>query len=405
MAGIGQSQCMGPVRQKDTRSHLTDPRKNQQVYPEGHHCCPGSSMKERALRIFSKLAESVDAVLLVNEEDPISDASFFYATGVTSGLFEHCPAILYPDGRVRIITSALEETSARTTSAEVVPYSNIGQRRELLKESLRGVRRLGINGPGITYRWCKEVQSVLPGVKLIDVAGAVSAARMVKDRQEIDTIREACQIASRVADQLPDVIELGMTESEAGAEIAYRMQRSGASSVSFDTIAAFGPNSAEPHYSPQDCRLKEGDTALFDFGCKVRRYCSDISRTFFAGAVDDRSRRMYEVVQEAQRRAIAAVRAGVKGEMVDAAARSYIDSTEFQGRFIHSTGHGLGINVHDGGRFAPNVDLTLVENMVMTVEPGVYLPGVGGVRIEDDVVITRNGCEQLTTARKDLRVI
>lgn len=362
-------------------------------------------MSDRTLRIFSQLDEHVDAILLVNGEDPMSDASFFYATGVTSGLFENCPAILYPDGRVRMITSTLEETSARGTSAEVLPYSNLEERRELLKESLRGVRTLGINGPGITYQWCKEVEDTIPGVKLVDVAKAASGTRMVKDRVEIDTIREACRIASQVADQLPDLITIGMTESEAGAEIAYRMQRAGASSVSFDTIAAFGPNSAEPHYSPQDRKLREGDIALFDFGCKVRRYCSDITRTFFAGRVDERSRRMYEVVLEAQRRAIATVRAGVKGSTVDAAARSYIDSTEFQGRFIHSTGHGLGINVHDGGRFAPNVDLTLEENMVMTVEPGVYLPGVGGVRIEDDVVVTRNGCELLTTARKDLRVI
>lgn len=362
-------------------------------------------MKDRALRIFSKLLEPVDAILLVNEEDPMSDASFFYATGAVSGLFEHCPAILFPDGKVRIITSALEETSARTTPAEVVPYANPHERRELLRSSLKGARRLGINGPGITYHWCKEVQAALPGVELVDVADAVSAARRVKDSREIEAIRDACRIASNVADAIPDFVSAGMKESEAGAEISYRMQKAGASSVSFETIAAFGPGSAEPHYSPQDRKLSDGMPALFDFGCKVRRYCSDITRTFIAGSVDERFRRMYEVVAEAQRRAIAVIRPGIKGTVVDAAARSYIDSTEFQGRFIHSTGHGLGLNVHDGGRFAPNVDLTLEENMVMTVEPGVYLPGIGGVRIEDDVVITRNGCEVLTTARKDLRVI
>ncbi len=362
-------------------------------------------MKDRALRIFSRLREPVDAVLLVNEEDPMSDASFFYATGAVSGLFEHCPAVLYPDGRVRIITSALEETSARITPAEVVPYANPNERKELLRSSLRGARRVGINGPGISYHWCSEVRSALPGVELVDVSEAVAAARRIKDRREIDAIRDACRIASRVADDIPDFVSAGMTESEAGAEIAYRMQRAGASSVSFETIAAFGPASAEPHYSPQDRKLEEGMPALFDFGCKVRRYCSDITRTFFAGRVDDNFRRMYEVVAEAQCRAIAAVRPGVKGTEVDAAARDYIDSTEFQGRFIHSTGHGLGLNVHDGGRFAPHVDLDVEEGMVMTVEPGVYLPGVGGVRIEDDVVVTRTGCELLTTAKKELRVI
>ena len=123
----------------------------------------------------------------------MSDASFFYATGAVSGLFEHCPAILFPDGNVRIITSALEETSARTTSAEVVPYSNPHERRELLRSSLKGAKRVGINGPGITYHWCKEVQAALPGVELVDVSDAVSSARRVKDGKEIEvrTVHQA----------------------------------------------------------------------------------------------------------------------------------------------------------------------------------------------------------------------
>jgi Xaa-Pro dipeptidase len=362
-------------------------------------------MKERTLRIFSKLAEPVDAVILVNEEEPMIDASFFYATGATAGMFEHCPTLLYPDGKVRIITSLLEETSARSTDAEVLPYSSPAEKTELLRSSLKGIRKLGINGSGITCHWAREIRNAAPGIELVDVGRAVSTARMVKDPKEIEAIRDACRIASQVADQIPDFLHLGMTENEGGAEIAYRMQRLGASGVSFDTIAAFGPGSAEPHYVPGGRRLEEGDVALFDFGCKVHRYCSDITRTFFASRVDDRFRRIYEVVLEAQRRAIEEVRAGANGRAVDGAARSYIDSTEFTGRLIHSTGHGLGLNVHDGGRLAPNIDLTLDENMVFTIEPGIYLPGIGGVRIEDDVLVTRNGCELLTSASKTMRVI
>lgn len=377
----------------------------QQFYRPRKLSGVGTIMTNRALRIFSKLTEPVDAILLVNEEEPIADASFFYATGAASGLFEHCPVILWPDGKMLLITSRLEETTARTTQAEVLPYATITERNALLAGSLKGVKRLGINGPGITYHWVKEIERNAPAAQLVDVEKAVAAARMVKDEEEVEAIRDACRIASRVGDQIPDLLSIGMTEYEAGAEIGYRMQKLGASSVSFETIAAFGPSSAEPHYSPGDRRLKPGDPALFDFGCKVRRYCSDITRTVFAGKVDDRFERMYEVVLEAQRRAIAEVRAGVKGTAVDAAARSYIDSTEFKGAFIHSTGHGLGLVVHDGGRLAPNIDLTLEENMIMTVEPGVYLPGVGGVRIEDDVRVTRSGCEVLTTAKKELRVI
>jgi Xaa-Pro aminopeptidase len=362
-------------------------------------------MTDRALRIFSKLTEPVDAILLVNEEEPITDASFFYATGASSGLFEHCPVILRPDGGMQLITSRLEETTARTTTAEVLPFATIAERNALLERSLKGVKRLGINGSGITYHWVKEIEKRAPSAQLVDVERAVAEARMIKDPQEVEAIRDACRIASRVGDQIPDFLRIGMTEYEAGAEIGYRMQRLGASSVSFETIAAFGPSSAEPHYSPGDRRLKSGDPALFDFGCKVRRYCSDITRTFFAEKVGERFERMYEVVLEAQRRGIAEVRAGARGTAVDAAARSYIDSTEFKGGLIHSTGHGLGLAVHDGGRLAPNVDLVLEANMIVTVEPGVYLPGVGGVRIEDDVRVTKDGCEVLTDARKDLRVV
>lgn len=362
-------------------------------------------MKDRALRIFSKLAEPVDAIMLVNDEEPIADASFFHATGAVSGLFENCPAFLYPDGGMKLITTRLEETSARSTAAEVLPYFTPAERAELMRSSLKGVTRLGINSSAITYHWVQEIKAAAPGIELVDAASALIAARLVKDRAEIEAMREACRIASRVADRIPDLVRVGMAEYEAAAEIGYHMQKLGASSVSFETIAAFGPPSAEPHHSPDGTRLKEGDAALFDFGCKVRRYCSDITRTFFAGRADERMMRMYEVVLEAQRLAIEAVRPGVLAKEVDAAARSYIDSTELKGALIHSTGHSLGINVHDGARLAPNSELTLEEGMVFTIEPGAYVPGAGGVRIEDDVVITRNGCELLTDAAKELRVI
>jgi Xaa-Pro dipeptidase len=362
-------------------------------------------MRERVLRIFSKLAEPVDAILLVNGEDPMTDASFFHATGVTSGLFEHCPAILYPDGKVRLISTRLEETSARTTDAEVVTYFDADERAELLRSSLKGVTRLGINGLGITYHWIKELEAAAPGAALVDVEKAVTAARLIKDAQEIETMRKACRIASRVADRIPELVSVGMSEYEAAAEIGYHMQKLGASSVAFETIASFGPAAAEPHHMPDDRKLKEDDPALFDFGCKVGRYCSDITRTYFAGRVDDRFQRMYEVVLEAQRRAIAAMRPGAAAWEVDAAARSYIDSTEFKGSLIHSTGHSLGINVHDGFRLAPNAELVLEEGMVFTIEPGVYIPGIGGIRIEDDAVVTSGGCELLTDAAKELKVI
>lgn len=362
-------------------------------------------MKERALRIFSHLTDEVDAILLMNAEEPNSDAAFFYATGAASGLFEECPAIIWPDGRVQLITSRLEETSARRTEAEVLVFSTGAEKTAILKDLLKGVKKLGFNGSGMMYNSLKQVERAVPDLVLMDIGKAISAARMVKDEKEIGAIREACRIASRVGDEIPDFLRVGMKEFEAAAEIGYRMQKRGATSVSFETIAAFGPASAEPHYSPGESELVPGQAALFDFGCKYNKYCSDVTRTFFFGSASARQKRMYEVVLEAQRRGLEAIRAGVKAVDVDAAARNYIDSTEFKGRFIHSLGHGLGLAVHDGGRFAPGVDIVLKENMIMTVEPGVYVPGEGGVRIEDDVRITRDGYEMLTDASKELRVV
>lgn len=362
-------------------------------------------MKERAQRIFSRLTEPVDAILLINAEEPLQDAAFYYATGLTAGLFEECPAILWPDGRVQLITSRLEETTARTSRADVAVFATMAERDALLSEALKGVGRLGVNGPGITYANVKAAQRAAPEARVVDVGKAIQAARIVKDEREVEAIRQACRIASRVADDIPALLTDGVTETEVGAEIGYRMQKLGATSVSFETIAAFGPGSAEPHYLPGQRRLLAGEPALFDFGCKYDRYCSDITRTFFRGPVPERFERIYQVVLEAQQKALDTIRAGVAGRDVDAAARSHIDRSGFPGGLIHSTGHALGLSVHDGGRMAPNSDLVLEENMIMTVEPGIYLPGVGGVRIEDDVRVTKDGYEMLTSADKRLRVV
>jgi Xaa-Pro dipeptidase len=362
-------------------------------------------MKARAQRIFSRLVEPVDAILLMNSEEPLLDASFFYATGLKGGLFEECPAILWPDGRVQLITSRLEETSARTSSAEVTVFSNKAERDALLADALKGVQDLGFNAAGIIHSNVGAVKRAAPHARLVDVGDAIKAARLVKDAGEIDAIRRACIIASKVADEIPSILREGISESEMGAELAYQMQKLGATSVSFETISAFGPGSAEPHYLPGDRKLRPGEPALFDFGCKYDRYCSDITRTYFLGSVPKKFERVYQVVLEAQQKALEVIRAGVKGSDVDAAARDHIESSGFPGGLIHSTGHGLGLAVHDGGRMAPNDSLVLEENMIMTVEPGIYIPGEGGVRIEDDVRVTKDGYEMLTSADKRLKAV
>ena len=361
-------------------------------------------MKERVLRIFQNVSEKVDAIVLANDIEPNLDMSFYYATGVESGLFEQCAVVLWPDGRSQLFTSFLEETSALASGSEVKVYKKSAERDKMLESSLKGVERVGISGAGLTYRMMQEMRK-WTDAEVVDIWRAVEAARMIKDEVEMENLRTACSIASKVGERLPSILKSGMTEVEAAAEINYLMQRNGASAPSFATNASFGPSSAEPHHSPGGERLKAGDTVLFDYGALFRRYGSDVTRTFFFGKASKKQRRMYEVVLEAQLAGIEAIHAGANGKDVDAAAREIIDASEFKGLFIHSLGHGIGLSVHDGGRMAPDLDLTLKENMVLTVEPGVYLRGEGGVRIEDDIRVTRKGCEVLSSAPKELMVV
>ncbi|MGD0056782.1 MAG: Xaa-Pro peptidase family protein [Methanomassiliicoccales archaeon] len=362
-------------------------------------------MKQRVKRIFSSLTENVDAVILMNGEEPNVDLSFLHVTGYESGLFEGCAAILWPDGKSDVISSALEESCAVGGDSRVIVYAKLAQRGQLLREALKGVKGLGINGSGLSVSNLEEIKRAAPGVEIVDVSVVIEKTRLVKDDSEVELVRNACKIASEVAHDIPDFLEVGMKEYEAAAELSYGMQKKGASSPSFDTISSFGRNSADPHHSPNDTVLKNCEFALFDFGAKYRRYCSDITRTFVASKVKKQQKDMYGIVLEAQAAGLANIRAGVNGRDVDAAARSIIDRSKSTGTMPHSLGHSLGLSVHDGGRMAPGVDLPLEKNMILTVEPGIYIPGYGGVRIEDVVRVKENGCEVLTSASKELTVI
>jgi len=326
-------------------------------------------------------------------------------TGLESGVFEGCAALLWPDGSLDLVVSELEETTASHAEAEVSVFKTREQREEVLTELTKGVGTIGLNGAGLIYRNLLAISGLLPNARQMDVHQAIENARLIKDQMELERIREACRIASRVADAIPLFLREGMKEYEAAAEIACRMQRMGASSPSFTTLAAFGSHSAEPHYMGGEGTLRSGDPALLDFGALYHKYASDITRTFFAGEVSERWERVYEVVMEAREAALREMRTGADAELVDASARRVIDATEFKGRFIHSLGHGIGLSVHDGGRLSPRAEMQLKENMVLTVEPGIYLPGEGGIRIEDDVRITHDGYELLTDASRDLRVV
>jgi Xaa-Pro dipeptidase len=223
----------------------------------------------------------------------------------------------------------------------------------------------------------------------------------VKDADEIEKVRAACHLTSAVAEAIPSMLKESMTESELAAEIAYAIHRRGGS-VAFGTIVCFGVNGAEPHYSPGDVKLRRGDLILIDFGSQLRGYCSDITRMYMFGRATRAQNAMFDVVARAQAVGVEQARAGVSGRDVHRRVREVVEASEFAGRFIHGTGHSIGLDVHDGPGLSEASTITLASGMVMTVEPGVYVPGVGGVRIEDTVLVTGNGPEILTPATKEL---
>ncbi len=357
-------------------------------------------MATRERRIFSQLEGKADAIVLANATDPSLDLTFFYATGITSGLFEGCFAIVTPR-RVEVLSSELEELSARQAGVRTTIFENRKERDRLLSRRLKGFRRIGVNAQELTVSNYKLIRKCAKGARLVDVSDRLAAARRVKDEEEITKIKRACDIASKTAVKIPELVEAGMSETMAAAEVNYQMMRYGASGPAFATNASYGPATAEPHYVPGTRKLRRGQLALFDFGATHRRYVSDVTRTFVSGRPGGRQRRLYEVVLEAQEAALDTIRDGVRGRRVDSAARRVIDSTEFKGKFIHSTGHGIGLSVHDPGIISSQRDMVLKENMVLTVEPGAYIKGFGGVRIEDDVLVTKNGCKVLTKAPKE----
>jgi Xaa-Pro dipeptidase len=357
-------------------------------------------MPTKEKKIFSALKTDVDAVVLMNGTEPNLDNSFFYATGITNGLFEQNIAIIKPRA-VEVLTSRLEELSAKQAGIRTATFSTEKELKGLAKARFKGMKRIGINSEGLTHSNFRFIKKCAEGARLVDVSQAIRQARMIKDAEEIYRIAKACRIASKVADLIPKFVHEGDLETEAAAEVNYRMMKLGAEAPSFGTNASWGPSTAEPHYVPGSKRLKRGQLALFDFGASYKRYGSDITRTYVCGSPNARQKRMYEVVLDAQLAAIDKVHAGARGKKVDAAARTIIDRSEFKGLFIHSTGHGLGISVHDPGGISSQKDMPLREGMVVTIEPGVYLKGFGGVRIEDDVLVTKSGCRILTTASKE----
>lgn len=247
-------------------------------------------------------------------------------------------------------------------------------------------------------------KTALAGFKLKPVESELAAKRAIKTDEEIGYIRTAQQIAEGALKRAMSRVKPGITERELMADINYEMIIGGAEKYSFETIVAFGANSARPHHHPTDKKLDRNDLILVDMGAKYNGYCSDMSRTFGLGAPDGRLVEIYSIVKEAQEYAIKNIKAGMTCHDADALAREYITSNGYGENFGHSLGHGVGVEIHEFPRLGSNSESVLQPNMVVTIEPGIYVSGLGGVRIEDMLVIGANGATNLTSYDKKFSI-
>lgn len=266
------------------------------------------------------------------------------------------------------------------------------------------VGRLGFEAAGVTYRSWRELDQA-GFAELVPLADDVERLRWAKDTQEIELIERAQEVTDRAFQRITARLAPGMTEREAAFELDLAMREDGAERIGFDSIVAFGESAAEPHHHPTDRELRRGDLVKLDFGCVVEGYHSDMTRTVAFGEPDAKLRDVYQLVLRAHLAGIDAVRAGVAGGEADEAARAVIREAGHGDRFGHSLGHGVGLEVHEGPALRDGGEDILPEGTVVTVEPGVYLPGSGGVRIEDMVVVTADGCRPLPRTTKELVVL
>jgi Xaa-Pro aminopeptidase len=266
-----------------------------------------------------------------------------------------------------------------------------------------GVGRLGFEAHHVTVRTLEQWVSALPGVELIPLGDEVERLRWIKEPEELANLDRAQSVTDQAFDDILELLAVGMTEQVVARELENLLRRDGADGLSFESIVAFGENAAEPHHEPGHRVLEEGDVIKLDFGALYGGYHADMTRTVSFGEPASELKKIHDVVRQAQQAGIDAIRAGVSGTEVDAAARGVIDGAGYGANFTHGLGHGVGLDVHEGPRLGREFgDHELPAGAVVTVEPGIYLPGLGGVRIEDMVEVTDDGCRVLGAAPRDL---
>lgn len=352
-------------------------------------------MKIEKLRALLK-EQQMDALLIT------SPYNRRYMTGFTGSAGA---AIISKDDAVFITDFRYtEQAAAQAEGFRIVKHSET-----IIQEVAKQVKELAIQTlcfekEHMSYGQFEQYERFVQA-KLQPAAGLVEKLRLIKTPEEIEVLKEAAAIADAAYDYICTVIKAGKTELEIANELEFFMRRQGADSSSFDIIVASGERGALPHGVASDKVIENGDFVTLDYGALYNGYISDITRTVAVGEPSEKLREIYDITLAAQELAVSRIKAGMTGIEADALARDYIKSKGYGEAFGHSTGHGIGMEVHEAPALSFRSETVLEPNMTVTVEPGIYLPGIGGVRIEDDILITETGNERLTKSTKELLIL
>lgn len=336
-----------------------------------------------------------------------------YFTGLNFHLSERPTVALFPTegGKPALICPAFEasKTGRSPIDWQVFTYIDGQDPLEAFQVASQALSlsntKIGVEAYKLRVLELRLMESAAPNARFEAVDALIATLRMIKDKDEIALMRRAIEITEQALDDVLDVVHIGLTERQVANELMVALMRRGAETLAFEPLIQSGPNAALPHVSASERAIQSGEVLLLDFGIALDGYNSDITRTFVIGKATEEIKRIYELVKQANAAGRAAARPGATGQEVDRAARKVIADAGYGQYFTHRTGHGLGLEGHEPPYMVEGNDVPLEVGNTFTVEPGIYMPGLGGVRIEDDVLITANGAESLTTYSRELTVI
>ena len=307
-------------------------------------------------------------------------------------------AHLYTDSRYTIAAKA----SAGASGFLIHEFTSKNPMKKMVADDAAGLHNIGYEDLFLTVNEFGKFKEALPNAELIPLDTTLNDLRMVKTPEETALLEQAERIGDLAFESIIPLIKPGITELSLAAEIEYAMKRNGAEGFSFETIVASGLNSACPHHRPTERPLEKGDFVTMDFGCIYRGYCSDMTRTVVLGKANDKQKEVYETVRRAQEAGLSALKPGLTGKQIDEVSRNIIKEAGYGEYFGHGLGHSVGLYIHEDPRLSPSEERVIKEGYIETVEPGIYIEGFGGVRIEDMCVVTKDGARSLTHSPKEL---